>query len=51
MPADLVLVNGKIYTVDNARPIASALAVRGGRILFAGSDAEACARIVLAAAA
>jgi predicted amidohydrolase YtcJ len=41
MPADLVLVNGRIYTVDNARPVASALAVRGGRILFAGSDAEA----------
>ena len=39
--ADLVLVNGKIYTVDNARPIASALAVRGGRVLFVGSDAEA----------
>jgi predicted amidohydrolase YtcJ len=40
-PADLVLVNGKIYTVDNARPVVSALAVRGGRVVFAGSDAEA----------
>ena len=39
--ADLVLVNGKIYTVDNTRPVVSALAVRGGRILFVGSDAEA----------
>jgi predicted amidohydrolase YtcJ len=39
--ADLVLVNGKIYTVDNVRPMASALAVRGGRVLFVGSDAEA----------
>ena len=39
--ADLVLVNGKIYTVDNARPVASALATRGGRVLFVGSDAEA----------
>ena len=39
--ADLVLVNGKIYTVDNARPVASALAVGRGRILFVGSDAEA----------
>jgi predicted amidohydrolase YtcJ len=39
--ADLVLVNGKIYTVDNARPIASALAVRAGRVLFVGSNAEA----------
>lgn len=41
LPADLVLVNGKIYTVDNVRPLASALAVRGDRILFVGSDAEA----------
>jgi predicted amidohydrolase YtcJ len=41
MRADLVLVNGKVYTVDTARPLASALAVRGGKILFVGSDAEA----------
>src|ERR1700682_5844870 len=39
--ADLVLTNGRIYTVDNARPTASALAVRGGRVLFVGSDGEA----------
>src|SRR6195256_560102 len=39
--ADLVLVNGRIYTVDNARPVTSALAVRGGHVLFVGSDAEA----------
>jgi predicted amidohydrolase YtcJ len=39
--ADLVVVNARIYTVDNARPMASALAVRGGRIVFVGSDAEA----------
>lgn len=39
--ADLVLVNGKIYTVDNTRPFTSALAVRGGRVLFVGSDVEA----------
>ena len=39
--ADLVLVNGRIYTVDNARPVVSALAAGGGRILFVGSDAEA----------
>jgi predicted amidohydrolase YtcJ len=41
MPADLVLVNGTIYTVDKARPVASALAVARGRILLAGSDADA----------
>jgi predicted amidohydrolase YtcJ len=40
-PADLVLTNGRIYTVDNARPMVSALAVRGGRVVFVGSDAEA----------
>jgi len=39
--ADLVLVNGKIYTVDNARPFTSALAARGGRVIFVGSDMEA----------
>jgi predicted amidohydrolase YtcJ len=39
--ADLVLTNGRIYTVDNARPLVSALAVRAGRVLFVGSDAEA----------
>ena len=39
--ADLVFTNGRIYTVDVTHPIASALAVRGGRIVFVGSDAEA----------
>ncbi|PYP54794.1 MAG: amidohydrolase [Gemmatimonadetes bacterium] len=39
--ADLVLTNARIYTVDNARPVASALAARQERILFVGSDAEA----------
>src|SRR5256885_13807825 len=39
--ADLVLTNGHIYTVDNARPVATALAVLAGRVLFVGSDAEA----------
>jgi predicted amidohydrolase YtcJ len=39
--ADLVLTNARIYTVDSARPVASALAVRAGRILFVGADAEA----------
>jgi predicted amidohydrolase YtcJ len=47
--ADLILVNGKIYTVDNARPLASALAVRGGRVLFVGSEAEA--RVLASASA
>jgi predicted amidohydrolase YtcJ len=40
-PADLVLTNARIYTVDNARPFVTALAVRAGRVVFVGSDAEA----------
>ncbi len=39
--ADLVLTNGRIYTVDVTMPIASALAVRGDRVVFVGSDVEA----------
>ena len=44
--ADLVLTNGRIYTVDNARPIVTAMAVRDGRVMFIGSDAEARALVV-----
>lgn len=39
--ADLIVVNGNVYTVDDARPRASAFAVRNGRIVFVGSDREA----------
>jgi predicted amidohydrolase YtcJ len=39
-PADLVFVNGDVYTVDAARSWAQALAVRGGRILAVGTDDE-----------
>ena len=39
--ADLIVVNANVYTVDNARPRASAFAVRDGRIIFVGSDSEA----------
>lgn len=39
--AELVLRNGFIYTVDAGRTVAQALAVRGGRIVFAGSDGGA----------
>ena len=38
--ASLVLINGRIYTMDAARPWAQALAVRGQRIAAVGSDAE-----------
>jgi hypothetical protein len=36
--ADLVLTNGAIYTMDAARPWASALAVAKGKILYVGDD-------------
>jgi hypothetical protein len=39
-PADLVLTNGKIVTVDQAKPEAQALAVRGGRVVAVGTTAE-----------
>jgi predicted amidohydrolase YtcJ len=39
-PADLILVSGKIWTGDPARPEAQALAVAGGRIVTVGSDAD-----------
>lgn len=38
--ADLVLLNGKVWTVDPAQPEAQAVAVWQGRILAVGSDAE-----------
>jgi predicted amidohydrolase YtcJ len=38
--ADLVLVNGRIYTVDAARPWAEAVAIAGDRILAVGTSAE-----------
>lgn len=39
-PADLVLVSARIWTGDPGRPDASALAVRDGRIVGVGGDAE-----------
>jgi predicted amidohydrolase YtcJ len=42
-PADLIVTNARIYTVDDSRPRVSALAIRNGRVLFVGSDREALA--------
>jgi predicted amidohydrolase YtcJ len=39
-PADLVLLNATVHTVDAKRPRAEAVAVRGGRIVAVGSSAE-----------
>ena len=36
-PADLIVTGARIYTVDESRPTAEALAVRDGRVLFVGS--------------
>lgn len=39
--ADLVFKNGNIYTVDERRPKAEAIAVRADRIVFVGSNSDA----------
>ncbi|UCC27054.1 MAG: amidohydrolase [Gemmatimonadales bacterium] len=39
-PADLVLVNGKVVTVDDAVPEAQGLAVRDGRVVAVGSSRD-----------
>jgi predicted amidohydrolase YtcJ len=43
IPADLVLRNGAIYTVDATRSWAQSLAVRGDRIVSVGTDRDAAA--------
>jgi predicted amidohydrolase YtcJ len=40
-PADLVLTNGTVITVDARDAVAQAVAVRGSRIVFVGSSAAA----------
>src|SRR5437764_12160055 len=37
-PADVILVNGKIWTVNKAQPEAQALAIWRDRIIAVGSD-------------
>ncbi len=39
-PADLVLLGGKVVTMDDGNPMAEALAVRGDRIVAVGSDEQ-----------
>ncbi len=43
-PADLVLVNGKVITVNPRDAIAEAVAINGGRIVAVGTSAEIRAR-------
>jgi predicted amidohydrolase YtcJ len=40
-PADLVVTDAKIYTVDAAHSIAQAMAVSAGKIVFIGAEAQA----------
>ncbi len=39
-PADLIVTNAKIYTVDEANPMAEAIAVRDGKIVALGTSEE-----------
>jgi predicted amidohydrolase YtcJ len=41
--ADVIISNARIYTADDAQPLAEAMAVSGGRLLFVGSLVEAMA--------
>jgi predicted amidohydrolase YtcJ len=45
-PADLVVRNGRIFTGDLRRPTASAVAVRGGRILNVSDDHGVAGHVV-----
>jgi predicted amidohydrolase YtcJ len=38
--ADLILLNGKVFTVDSAKPSAEAIAIGGGRIVAVGTNDE-----------
>src|SRR5271166_1621644 len=38
--ADLVLLSGRIYTVDPSSPWAEALAIRNGKLVFVGEDSD-----------
>jgi predicted amidohydrolase YtcJ len=40
VPADLVLLNGKVFTADVAKPSAEAVAIRDGRIVAVGTSVE-----------
>jgi len=41
--ADLILFNGRLHTVDRAKPLASAVAIKDGRFIAVGNDAQAMA--------
>lgn len=37
-PADLIVTNARIYTVDENRPVVDAMAIRAGRVVFTGPE-------------
>jgi predicted amidohydrolase YtcJ len=39
--AETIFINGNIYTVNDKQPFAQAIAVKGDRIIFVGTNAEA----------
>ena len=41
--AELIITNARIYTADDAHPLAEAMAVSGGKLVFVGSAVEAMA--------
>ena len=41
--ADVIVTNARVYTADDAQPVAEALAIGGGRLQFVGSAVEAMA--------
>ncbi len=43
LPAELILHNGRLHTVDREQPEASAVAIRDGRFLAVGDDAQVMA--------
>ena len=43
MEADLILYNGRLHTVDREKPQATAVAIKDGKFIAVGSDAEAMA--------
>ncbi|MCZ0941959.1 MAG: amidohydrolase, partial [Gammaproteobacteria bacterium] len=43
-PADLILSAGQVYTLDESRPWAEAVAIRDGRIAAVGTNEEVLSR-------
>ncbi|EXF92996.1 amidohydrolase [Pseudomonas fluorescens HK44] len=39
-PADLILFNGRVHTIDREKPQASAVAIKDGRFIAVGNDAH-----------